>query len=209
MLFSFSRAVWGFPALSLLLPAAPLQINWATSEEDVCCEESLSSWEVFRLHCFAHATSCLTSCVAFCWLWSRAKRAQIGRPHWREDFWYSLSAWPTSAMGATGYSYYRAVIFLCMFIGYSLYFFNRKTFSFVMPSVMEEIKLDKDDLGKKKVCFFPLHPFPHLHIQHTAMWRVCLDSLLFSHHFPSNIANCVGLFAPQSWCSKSLFVQFL
>uniref|UniRef100_A0A3P9D5U4 Glucose-6-phosphate exchanger SLC37A4-like n=2 Tax=Haplochromini TaxID=319058 RepID=A0A3P9D5U4_9CICH len=50
-------------------------------------------------------------------------------------------------MGATGYGYYRLVIFICMFIGYSLYFFNRKTFSFVMPSVMEEIELDKDDLG--------------------------------------------------------------
>ncbi|XP_056299106.1 glucose-6-phosphate exchanger SLC37A4b [Pseudoliparis swirei] len=50
-------------------------------------------------------------------------------------------------MGATGYGYYRATIFFCMFFGYSLYFFNRKTFSFVMPSVMEEIKLDKDDLG--------------------------------------------------------------
>lgn len=50
-------------------------------------------------------------------------------------------------MGATGYGYYRVVIFICMFIGYSLYFFNRKTFSFVMPSVMEEIDLDKDDLG--------------------------------------------------------------
>lgn len=51
-------------------------------------------------------------------------------------------------MGTTGYGYYRGAIFFCMFIGYSLYFFNRKTFSFVMPSVMEEIELDKDDLGK-------------------------------------------------------------
>uniref|UniRef100_A0A672YHG0 Glucose-6-phosphate exchanger SLC37A4-like n=1 Tax=Sphaeramia orbicularis TaxID=375764 RepID=A0A672YHG0_9TELE len=50
-------------------------------------------------------------------------------------------------MGSTGYSYYRMVIFVCMFTGYSLYYFNRKTFSFVMPSVMEEIRLDKDDLG--------------------------------------------------------------
>ncbi|XP_057677945.1 glucose-6-phosphate exchanger SLC37A4b [Corythoichthys intestinalis] len=50
-------------------------------------------------------------------------------------------------MGATGYGYYRVTIFFSMFIGYMLYFFNRKTFSFVMPSVMEEIKLDKDDLG--------------------------------------------------------------
>uniref|UniRef100_A0A8C5PYZ3 Solute carrier family 37 member 4 n=1 Tax=Leptobrachium leishanense TaxID=445787 RepID=A0A8C5PYZ3_9ANUR len=46
-----------------------------------------------------------------------------------------------------GYGYYRTVIFTAMFVGYSLYYFNRKTFSFVMPSVMEEIKLDKDDLG--------------------------------------------------------------
>ncbi|KAM3869578.1 glucose-6-phosphate exchanger SLC37A4-like [Diretmus argenteus] len=50
-------------------------------------------------------------------------------------------------MAATGYGYYRLVIFLCMFTGYSLYFFNRKTFAFVMPSVMEEIELDKEDLG--------------------------------------------------------------
>lgn len=51
-------------------------------------------------------------------------------------------------MGATGYGYYRTAIFMSMFVGYSLYYFNRKTFSFVMPSVMEEIELDKDDLGK-------------------------------------------------------------
>ncbi|KAE8592431.1 hypothetical protein XENTR_v10018756 [Xenopus tropicalis] len=46
-----------------------------------------------------------------------------------------------------GYGYYRTVIFSAMFVGYTLYYFNRKTFSFVMPSVMQEIKLDKDDLG--------------------------------------------------------------
>lgn len=59
-------------------------------------------------------------------------------------------------MGTTGYGYYRGAIFSCMFIGYSLYFFNRKTFSFVMPSVMEEIELDKDDLGKATQ-FFGTH----------------------------------------------------
>lgn len=56
-------------------------------------------------------------------------------------------------MGATGYGYYRGAIFFCMFIGYSLYFFNRKTFSFVMPSVMVEIELDKDDLGETEIFF--------------------------------------------------------
>ncbi|XP_067422687.1 glucose-6-phosphate exchanger SLC37A4 isoform X2 [Emydura macquarii macquarii] len=50
-------------------------------------------------------------------------------------------------MADKGYSYYRTVIFTAMFVGYTLYYFNRKTFSFVMPSIMEEIELDKDDLG--------------------------------------------------------------
>jgi len=51
-------------------------------------------------------------------------------------------------MGAADYGYYRIVIFISMFVGYMLYYFNRKTFSFLMPSVMEEIDLDKEDLGK-------------------------------------------------------------
>ncbi|CAB1349049.1 unnamed protein product [Coregonus sp. 'balchen'] len=50
-------------------------------------------------------------------------------------------------MATAGYGYYRTTIFLAMFVGYTLYYFNRKTFSFVMPSLMQEIKLDKDDLG--------------------------------------------------------------
>lgn len=51
-------------------------------------------------------------------------------------------------MAKRGYGYYRTTIFLAMFVGYTLYYFNRKTFSFVMPSVMQEITLDKDDLGE-------------------------------------------------------------
>lgn len=46
-----------------------------------------------------------------------------------------------------GYGYYRTTIFTAMFVGYTLYYFNRKTFSFVMPSIMEEVTLEKDDLG--------------------------------------------------------------
>ncbi|NWY06769.1 G6PT1 protein, partial [Nothoprocta ornata] len=46
-----------------------------------------------------------------------------------------------------GYGYYRAVIFGAMFGGYTLYYFNRKTFSFVMPAVMAEVPLGKDELG--------------------------------------------------------------
>lgn len=58
----------------------------------------------------------------------------------------------TAIMGAANYGYYRTVIFISMFVGYMLYYFNRKTFSFLMPSVMEEIDLDKEDLGKCVVC---------------------------------------------------------
>ncbi|NXI19379.1 G6PT1 protein, partial [Irena cyanogastra] len=50
-------------------------------------------------------------------------------------------------MAAGGYGRYRAAIFVAMFVGYTLYYFNRKTFSFVMPAVMAEVPLGKDDLG--------------------------------------------------------------
>ncbi|XP_072342656.1 glucose-6-phosphate exchanger SLC37A4-like isoform X2 [Scyliorhinus torazame] len=45
------------------------------------------------------------------------------------------------------YGHYRVTIFAAMFVGYTMYYFNRKTFSFVMPSIMEEVTLEKDDLG--------------------------------------------------------------
>lgn len=51
-------------------------------------------------------------------------------------------------MAAGGYGRYRAVIFAAMFGGYTLYYFNRKTFSFVMPAVMAEVPLGKDELGE-------------------------------------------------------------
>ncbi|NXL52529.1 G6PT1 protein, partial [Podilymbus podiceps] len=50
-------------------------------------------------------------------------------------------------MAAGAYGRYRAVIFTAMFVGYTLYYFNRKTFSFVMPAVMAEVPLGKDELG--------------------------------------------------------------
>lgn len=55
----------------------------------------------------------------------------------------------SAAMATASYGYYRGTIFLAMFVGYTLYYFNRKTFSFVMPSLMQEIELDKDDLGMR------------------------------------------------------------
>lgn len=47
-----------------------------------------------------------------------------------------------------GYGAYRAQIFAAMFGGYTLYYFSRKSFSFVLPALMEDVALDKDDLGK-------------------------------------------------------------
>lgn len=66
---------------------------------------------------------------------------------------HSSSLW-FGIMGATGYGYYRAVIFISLFMGYLLYYFNRKTFSFLMPSVMEEIELDKEELGESRLVQF-------------------------------------------------------
>lgn len=51
-------------------------------------------------------------------------------------------------MAGGGYGRYRALIFTAMFVGYTLYYFNRKTFSFVMPAVMAEVPLGKDELGE-------------------------------------------------------------
>ncbi|XP_060106421.1 glucose-6-phosphate exchanger SLC37A4 isoform X2 [Heteronotia binoei] len=46
-----------------------------------------------------------------------------------------------------GYGFYRAVIFAAMYGGYCLYYFNRKTFAFVLPALMRDVPLAKDDLG--------------------------------------------------------------
>ncbi len=78
--------------------------------------------------------------------------------HWYCSFFWNfllfdifclfINNFTTAIMGAAGYGYYRTVIFISMFVGYMLYYFNRKTFSFLMPSVMEEIDLDKEELGE-------------------------------------------------------------
>jgi len=95
-------------------------------------------------------------------------------------------------MGATGYGYYRATIFFCMFFGYSLYFFNRKTFSFVMPSVMEEIKLDKDDLGETTAFRFSLFGevvFAQAIVGSASMPLLCDKclNLVYSAYWPSAV----------------------
>lgn len=75
-------------------------------------------------------------------------------------------------MAGKGYGWYRFIIFTAMYVGYTLYYFNRKTFSFVMPSVMEEIELDKDDLGK--IC---LGGEDCQHGFSWALWQVALVGL--------------------------------
>lgn len=92
-------------------------------------------------------------------------------------------------MAAHSYGYYRLLIFLCMFTGYALYFFNRKTFSFVMPSVMEEIELDKEDLGEMMMIYDYLM-YPTIHVS------IMVDLSELSCCVPS--ATIVGVGTEQS-----------
>ncbi|XP_076823137.1 glucose-6-phosphate exchanger SLC37A4-like [Clavelina lepadiformis] len=45
-------------------------------------------------------------------------------------------------------SWYQINLFVCMYIGYMLYIFNRKSFSFVIPTIVEKNELDKQSIGK-------------------------------------------------------------
>ena len=45
------------------------------------------------------------------------------------------------------YKYWRIRIFYSMYIGYAVYYFTRKSFTFVMPNISSELHLDKASLG--------------------------------------------------------------
>lgn len=45
------------------------------------------------------------------------------------------------------YKYWRIRIFYSMFIGYALYYFTRKSFTFAMPGLIEDLGLTKGNLG--------------------------------------------------------------
>ena len=45
------------------------------------------------------------------------------------------------------YKYWRIRIFYTMFIGYVFYYFTRKSFTFAMPALMQDLGLDKAQLG--------------------------------------------------------------
>lgn len=45
------------------------------------------------------------------------------------------------------YHYWRIRIFYSMFIGYAFYYFTRKSFTFAMPGLIEDLNLTKGDLG--------------------------------------------------------------
>lgn len=47
----------------------------------------------------------------------------------------------------TLYKYWRIRILYSMFIGYALYYFSRKSFTFAMPGLMKELHFDKAELG--------------------------------------------------------------
>jgi OPA family sugar phosphate sensor protein UhpC-like MFS transporter len=45
------------------------------------------------------------------------------------------------------YRYWRFRVFYAMYIGYIFYYFTRKSFTFAMPSLMQDLGFDKSDLG--------------------------------------------------------------
>ncbi|MEI8365066.1 MAG: phosphoglycerate transporter protein PgtP [Parachlamydiaceae bacterium] len=45
------------------------------------------------------------------------------------------------------YHYWRVRIFYSMFVGYALYYFTRKSFTFAMPGLIENLGFSKGDLG--------------------------------------------------------------
>lgn len=45
------------------------------------------------------------------------------------------------------YSYWRFRIFYGMYIGYIFYYFTRKSFTFAMPSLMQDLGFEKSDMG--------------------------------------------------------------
>ena len=45
------------------------------------------------------------------------------------------------------YEYWRYRIFYSIYIGYSLFYFTRKSFTFAMPALITDLGLDKSDLG--------------------------------------------------------------
>ncbi len=45
------------------------------------------------------------------------------------------------------YKYWRIRIFYSMFIGYAFYYFTRKSFTFAMPTLMQDLGLTKSELG--------------------------------------------------------------
>jgi OPA family sugar phosphate sensor protein UhpC-like MFS transporter len=45
------------------------------------------------------------------------------------------------------YKYWRIRILYSMFVGYAFYYFTRKSFTFAMPGIMQELHLDKSELG--------------------------------------------------------------
>ena len=47
----------------------------------------------------------------------------------------------------TNYRYWRMRIFYSMFFGYALYYLTRKSFTFAMPGLIEDLHLTKGDLG--------------------------------------------------------------
>ena len=53
--------------------------------------------------------------------------------------------------GGRGFAAAKWTTFASMYLGYTLVVLNRKSFSFALPAIMHEGKLDKGDLGEESL----------------------------------------------------------
>jgi sugar phosphate permease len=54
----------------------------------------------------------------------------------------------TKAGTTTTFYFHKWTTFAAMYVGYTLIVLDRKSFSFALPAIMNDLHLDKDDLGK-------------------------------------------------------------
>lgn len=55
------------------------------------------------------------------------------------------------------YRYWRVHIMLAMYAGYATFYFTRKSFNFAMPAMIEELHLDKSDVGGLATLFYVIY----------------------------------------------------
>ena len=54
----------------------------------------------------------------------------------------------TQSGSTAKFYFHKWTTFAAMYVGYTLIVLDRKSFSFALPAIMNDLNLDKDDLGK-------------------------------------------------------------